>query len=806
MIKAVISTQKYFQAPKNYFWQWNEGGAVIEWKDGITIAFRYELVYLLKGISNQGMPPLGTILLVLAACRKEYDESRTMGILWGLLKSMPRAHGDPADEELEYYLKDAQKFLHIVSGIRAELKSLQRNIHLIETIFDQQHFIISSLDMTDALDELFSGRLDALVTAEGESITRERFQMELAYLAAAEQKYPSVEALELRLTTGLDTLPEPIEIPSPESSSANLLDQLLEDPDTSGMARLTRRIIAALNIPMHSQGSGDHSYGGITDITNRGNYDKLLLSELAHDDLLLMARLVNNEALYLRREEPPDNPKRRRTLLIDTSLKMWGLPRVFALSAALAAAQAAKHRTQVEAYALGGTTYSTIDLSGKQGIIQAFTLLDHALHCGKALEAVIDTLPGEEQNEYMLITDAAAFSNPAFQLSLTAVRESLSFMITVSRDGSLQLIECIKGKTRLLSKAKLDLEELLFEPGRKTAPAPNSPQPDAPAFILQQVAPLLFPAVRIKLSDTRISWVTENSLVAINEMQRVLYFPQVGKAAYEILNYIEKGTYAFGRGEHEILHILVVNYQRNLAKLYSINLATSDIKTTVLSDRIQFCKSGIFHGARVLITSRDGDYLYDCNMDKFLNLHEHPVSAFQFRKPISGFSWRPVTNETQKALPFDNIVFKIKDLYVCEQQLVLGNYTLELSSVRHIRIAENAYKKTGTQYSQEKETQYRPFRNKGIKCALRVWNDGSSAIIDPRGLLYLKSSDKSLPEITIVLVTSANTTCWASNGNATGNPRFIDEKQMQTMPAQIQLISSNEFYNYYIVPFIQRLA
>ena len=49
-----------------------------------------------------------------------------------------------------------------------------------------------------------------------------------------------------------------------------------------------------------------------------------------------MARLANNEALYLRREDLPAEKEERRHLLIDTTLRMWGLSRVFAVSAGLA--------------------------------------------------------------------------------------------------------------------------------------------------------------------------------------------------------------------------------------------------------------------------------------------------------------------------------------------------------------------------------------------------------------------------------------------------------------------------------------
>jgi hypothetical protein len=85
--------------------------------------------------------------------------------------------------------------------------------------------------------------------------------------------------------------------------------------------------------------------------------------------------------------------------------------------------------------------------------------------------------------------------------------------------------------------------------------------------------------------------------------------------------------------------------------------------------------------------------------------------------------------------------------------------------------------------------------NKGIKFALRKWEDGSMAIIDSRGFLHLKSSDQSVPEITIVLVTGAHTACWASDGTACGSSYFVNEKPVNNIPAA-------DFYKKYIQPFI----
>ena len=43
-----------------------------------------------------------------------------------------------------------------------------------------------------------------------------------------------------------------------------------------------------------------------------GDFDRLLVSELAHDDLTLSVRIALNEALYLRREAPARDPRPHR--------------------------------------------------------------------------------------------------------------------------------------------------------------------------------------------------------------------------------------------------------------------------------------------------------------------------------------------------------------------------------------------------------------------------------------------------------------------------------------------------------------
>jgi len=117
-----------------------------------------------------------------------------------------------------------------------------------------------------------------------------------------------------------------------------LIARLHQDPELGGIARIAHQLLAAIHLPRSLSDREDLPVGGVSDISNRGPLDRLLLSELAHDDVTLALRIALNEALYLRRETPPRSPPRRRAVLIDAGIRLWGVPRVFATAVALSLA------------------------------------------------------------------------------------------------------------------------------------------------------------------------------------------------------------------------------------------------------------------------------------------------------------------------------------------------------------------------------------------------------------------------------------------------------------------------------------
>jgi preprotein translocase subunit SecB len=48
---------------------------------------------------------------------------------------------------------------------------------------------------------------------------------------------------------------------------------------------------------------GEQPIGGISDMTNKGDFNRMLL-EFANEDEVFMNRVANNEALYIQRNTP----------------------------------------------------------------------------------------------------------------------------------------------------------------------------------------------------------------------------------------------------------------------------------------------------------------------------------------------------------------------------------------------------------------------------------------------------------------------------------------------------------------------
>lgn len=802
----------YFRNPKGYFWRWVEKGKIIEWRTGDTLCYREELARVLRGLEH-GLPPLAAVLLLLAACADTWSApGDNASVLKHLPQQMPAAPDDPSDAALEWQIRHALLFLDVVSALPGNLRAGMPKLHLFREVFSAQAPQISAALAPALLDEWDSGRADTVLNFSRNPITRRAFSNELACLAQSLNRFPTTEALALHLRTGLDKLPAPLPLPepptteSPASDSADLLDQLARDPRTAGLARLTQQLVAALRIPLHARGASDQPIGGISDVTNRGNFDRLLLSELAHDDHVLMARLVNNEALYLRREAPPRQEVRPRFILLDTTLRMWGVPRVFALAAALAWARnsrQARPPAPVSAVGLGGNQFSPLDLESFDGVVAALQLLDVAPHGGTALQAFARVAQTQAADS-LLITDAQLLHQPAFAQALAEASPALRFLLTVDRSGEMQLYEYQNGHRTLASTARYDLDALLFT----TAPRPllqlQLPT-EGPAFLQQVPAPLYFPVTGLRASIKNTFYAARIGVLSITDQLRVLHWPSKDTGARELLPGIESGAYHFGSDGESIVYVLVS--ARRLLRVYAFFTASSEVELMDLAAEVTPLDDAlpvVFKEGCYYVQWAEGTLVFDCRRWEIRNRRNsifpaHAASAF---RADFGHVKRHINNGY-------NVLHRVNSLGVSRQcALVIEGHVMALASnppmlTHELRLAsKNLSTLNDEQFHDMIRVEPKGFpllANEQLLFRRFAWPDGSSGLLDPRGLLHLRSADTTVPEITLVLVLGQATAAWAADGTVCGSPYF-------TGPNPARSLSALEFNQQYLKRFIAHLG
>ncbi|MGI4867420.1 MAG: hypothetical protein ACRYFZ_26105 [Janthinobacterium lividum] len=796
----------YFRKPADYFWRWAENGQVVEWPHGGTIGYREEVQVVLEALAPTGLPPFGAVLLLLAACADSWPTVGAAGLLEGLVRTAPADPSAALDDDVGVHLRLVLPFLDQVAALPQALRTGPPKLHLFRQLNEKLAAAVPVATAAGVVTEWCSGRLD--ISLKNSLIpkvwVRSKLKVDVLPLAALARRFEQPGQLELLLRTGLPQLPELPALPVP-LTPAELFDQLAQDVRTAGLAHLTQHVVAALHIPLHTQGASDRPLGGVADITNRGNFDRLLLSELAHDDWSLLARLANNEALYLRREEPPRPQARPHIILLDTTLRLWGTPRVFGLAAALAWAHHAQlpRRAAVRAYALGGQTYAPLDFGSVEGVVQALSQLDLALHCGPALHA-FGQAPGPEEADYMLITEAHLAQQVEFSQQLAAAQPALRFLLTVDRAGTLALHEYANGHRRLLQTSTYDLDELLFA-ARGRRPMQPVPHASGPAYLRQVPAPLYFPTTGLRMSNKNTFYRPAIGVLGITDTRRVLYWPSRDTGARELLPAIEPGAYYFGTDEATQLYVLVS--AEGILRVYFFDTATGQVElqdlVAELAEPQQEVKV-VFRDNCFYVRRGGTTLVFDCQhravRDRHNNIFPAPPPP-AFRQELSGLK-RYINNGYSVIHRISNVgVNRAGELLVDGYEVQLVSWAGPFRQTLQLRsrtpsaeaLAPHAKAVPADLVAQPDAPAERLLTRRF------TWPNGSEALIDARGLLHLRSADAAVPELSLLLVIGQPTAAWAADGTVCGPDYFTGPTPPQRLPAA-------EFYQQYLQRFTAALA
>ena len=458
MDEHVRTAIRYLSTPTGAFWCWAEEGRVVTWKRGSVITFREELGSILHRLAPRGLPELDAVLLLIAAIRETWqDESQAVRDrhkkLSQLFTDLDRIHKLPHD--LSYSIEAKQDLAEAVFETVPRVTTPEV-ANLVCEILVQG--MVRSIYFIPNLPRLQGGRVQTT-----DSLVRELREFSLSL------ERTTAETLKLRQQTGLDEVPLPADVIVPAEPAAirSLLQKLAFDEELSGVARIARQLSAVLHLPRTITDSNEMPMGGVSDISNRGTLDRLLLSELAHDDLTLATRVALNEALYLRRETPPSPPPRRRHVLIDSGLRMWGLPRFFATGVLLSLASTGTEGSALLAYRATDDHVEPIDLTSSKGLIQHLAALSTELHPGESLSEFTQRIVEEgEAGDVVIITTETVMTDPDFQRAMSEFPIAPIYLATVNRDGEFELwSKGIRG-TKQVTSIRLDLEDLLKRPDR----------------------------------------------------------------------------------------------------------------------------------------------------------------------------------------------------------------------------------------------------------------------------------------------------------------------------------------------------
>lgn len=536
-----IEASGYFVTPGYTFWKWEEDGALITTLDDETLVFAPELAGVITQLAPHGLPPLGALLLVLGACREHavsnfVDNLFCQRLLHTLHELQATEHTDLLNETL--------RRLNVVQEVWQRLpKQPGAKASVASAVFSRLTSLPKYTDPSELVHYLEQRGGERQVYLENIVGCRSQFLYELGLLRRALYNTTAEELLD-RIGISLDDviLAVAVETLPPATTTArDLLREIESDEELSGLARLAKQVLATLNLPRAISDPDELPDGGLSDITNRGALDRLLLSELAHDDLTLAVRVALREALYLRREAPPRTPPRQRTLLVDCGLRLWGVPRLFATSVAMAIASASEENFKVTTYRTAADSALPINLHDRAGLVEHLAALDHRLHPAAALQDLlaIQAQESDVETELVLITSDDTWDDYSFQRELAKLALRSLFVVTVNRAGHYRLLTKSAAGTRVLREATFDLDDILSTRAKQSGDLLSTKQhDDTPAIFRQPAWPLRLPA---SLAPERAWHVPIYGVLSIAKDGRLLRWNHPGNGAKQLAENLPSG-------------------------------------------------------------------------------------------------------------------------------------------------------------------------------------------------------------------------------------------------------------------------
>jgi hypothetical protein len=760
----------YFQSFEDSFWQWEENGEVLAIPGGTTIAYKQFLRDVFPVISPQGLPPFGALLLVILATNENGKDAIK------LVENIISKEGNYNSDS-----NSVTDFLLLLADLPLDMRKGRNRLLLIQAIFENCHYKMAARKSIEIGVLMEYGEIS---NAKGKlPFDLNVIQKDIRVLEVIAGKLKSKEAI-LEKIAGLPDLPEELQLdesnfsPQKKGVSDDFVDLLIAQEKTFHVGSLVRHLWSGLNIPVHSSVPSSQPLGGVSDLSNKGDFDKLLISEFANDDLVFLSRLANNEALYIQREIPPSQNKFERHILIDATLKNWGTPKTLAFAIMLAIARHPKTDFECRCFIIG-ESYQEVAIDHLNAIIQSQDLLDANLNAAIGFSSFLRDNPPGSDKEIFLITEKSNLKQASMLKALNEFHHLVNYWIYTDAEGNIDLYKRQQGSKRHIQHILLPLEELWSKRPKEKAEEKED---------FKGNYPILFHAPDV--SDANFLTLGVNCYLISNDRKVYSFADQFVETSFKEsarkkgwVLITEKlpfyGQYVIGRNKRAH-HILAI-YNASSNKGFLLNLMNKEENTFVLdangvSAGKFFFFEGKFHfycangnwiiDAETGIVSKDTNALEKTKVDQIeLQRREvwNKLAGFHVNRSILKNIWTVTIND-QKRLSF-------------------GNHELQLKSSNHIKLVS----------SKDEDVLVKAEINENNSF---VFPDGSQCIVNRSGMIILRSSNPKMRDIFIP------STLDYSLGVAAGNEFSGNEYYMKTASKKIL---EKVFFEKYINPFIQTI-
>ncbi|MCT2407141.1 hypothetical protein NZD88_06250 [Chryseobacterium antibioticum] len=788
-----MDLNEYFQSYENYFWEWETDEDVAGdsgYHDhnlvsipGVgAIAYRPYVIEILKELQPQGWPPFGALLMVLYAMQDGYTD------FVGPLKHTANFH---SIGNFDFTADKSIEFLERLKSLNKAYKHGQNRIVLLQTLFQDAHNRMAPGKAEMILTIYYKRPHMLAASAEKKYAGPSAINRDLSALDLLNEKFPTVQSIVDAMRDHIDEPElddEVVEEETTVETDKDFIQQLIEEPKTFQVGSLIKRIWSGLRIPMRHLSPGEQPIGGISDMANKGDLHRMLLSEFANEDEVFMNRIANNEALYIQREIPPEENIFERIILIDTSLRNWGTPKVLAFASAIAVIRHPKAHSECKVFALGQAGLP-VSLDKTEDVIENLNQVSPVLEVSETLGKFFNEEHPEKDLEVFFITHQENLADEKVRKVIHENRDRLKFLITTNSDGELNFYKHHKGARKHIQKIKLPLQELWANPPQRKLKATtvNGKKTDLP-----QNYPILFPTPSNKIAQ----FLYEGEFYILSSKKQLLktylsdnYYDRNSYDYYKTYHGCEvliedisvkpRGQFALAKNRQQ--QFILCQYQPDKKLISKLNLTTkeySELNITGLNIPNSYHLT--YFGRSFYLHQPMNSSLYKINLEGNISVE----SIFNEDREIDKNIAKAETEVAKLNRSGMKIISNFNRMGINENHnlVISGN---ELCSLYDNSL--NLYKNrcTVTILAEQNKNKF-------------TFQDGSEVITDSRGMLTFKSSNTGIPTFYIPS-TEYGFLALATGTEYGGSEYYLPQQTL------LKVKTLEEMYSQYLTAFIDQI-